>query len=64
MIRDASGLLARLFEGGHTGQRPQRLCERTRKSEYRDIVPFADFLAGLVKKGLAGEALPAVPRSS
>ena len=26
-----------------------------------DIVPFADFLAGLVEKGLAGEPLPAVP---
>jgi hypothetical protein len=24
-----------------------------------DIVPFADFLSGLVKKGLAGEPLPA-----
>ncbi len=29
-----------------------------------DIVPFADFLAGLVQKRLAGEPLPAVPRSS
>jgi hypothetical protein len=29
-----------------------------------DIVPFADFLSGLVKKGLAGEPLPAVPNSS
>lgn len=29
-----------------------------------DIVPFADFLAGLVKKGLAGEPLPAVPKAS
>ena len=27
-----------------------------------DIGPFADFLAGLVKKGLAGEPLPAVPK--
>ena len=27
-----------------------------------DIVPFADLLAGLVEKGLAGEPLPAVPR--
>jgi hypothetical protein len=27
-----------------------------------DIVPFADFLSGLVKKGLAGEPLPAVPK--
>ena len=29
-----------------------------------DIVPFADFLAGLVKKGLAGEPLPTIPKSS
>jgi hypothetical protein len=29
-----------------------------------DIVPFADFLAGLVEKGLAGEPLPAVPKAS
>ena len=27
-----------------------------------DIAPFADFLAGLVKKGLAGGPLPAVPK--
>jgi fido (protein-threonine AMPylation protein) len=29
-----------------------------------NIVPFADFLAGLVEKGLAGEPLPAVPKAS
>lgn len=29
-----------------------------------DIVPFADLLAGLVKKGLAGESLPKIPKSS
>jgi hypothetical protein len=29
-----------------------------------DIVPFADFLAGLVRKRLTGEPLPAVPKSS
>ena len=28
-----------------------------------DIVPFADFLSGLVKKGLAGAPLPAVPKT-
>ncbi len=28
-----------------------------------DIVPFADFLSGRVKKGLAGEPLPAVPEA-
>jgi hypothetical protein len=29
-----------------------------------DIVPFTNFLTGLVKKGLAGEPLPAVPKTS
>jgi hypothetical protein len=29
-----------------------------------DIVPFADFVAGLVKRRLAGEPLPAVPKAS
>src|SRR5580658_148852 len=29
-----------------------------------DIVPFTNFLAGLVRKGLAGEPLPAVPHAS
>jgi hypothetical protein len=28
-----------------------------------DIAPFADFLSGLVSKGLAGEPLPAVPKT-
>ena len=29
-----------------------------------EIVSFIDFIASLVKKGLAGEPLPALPRSS
>jgi Fic family protein len=29
-----------------------------------DIAPLADFLAGLVRKGLAGKPLPAVPKAS
>ena len=29
-----------------------------------DVGPFADFLTGLVKKGLAGEPLPEVPTAS
>ena len=32
-----------------------------RASVHEDIVPFATFLAGLVKKGIAGELLPGVP---
>jgi hypothetical protein len=28
-----------------------------------DIAPFADFLSGLVSNGLAGEPLPAVPKT-
>jgi len=33
-------------------------------SVYEDIVSFTDFIASLVKKGLAGEPLPALPKSS
>jgi Fic family protein len=35
-----------------------------RASVGEDIAPFADFIAGLVKKRLAGEPLPAVPKAS
>jgi hypothetical protein len=35
-----------------------------RASVAEDIVPFSNFIAGLVSKGLAGEPLPAVPKSS
>jgi Fic family protein len=35
-----------------------------RASVGEDIAPFADFLAGLVRKRLAGEPLPAVPKAS
>jgi Fic family protein len=31
-------------------------------SVVENIVPFADFLEGLVKRGLAGEPLPAAPK--
>jgi hypothetical protein len=32
-----------------------------RASVHEDIVPFAEFLAGLARKGIAGEPLPGVP---
>jgi Fic family protein len=35
-----------------------------KESVCEDIRPFADFLAGLVKRRLAGEPLPAVPTAS
>ena len=35
-----------------------------RASVGEDIAPFADFVAGLVEKRLAGEPLPAVPKGS
>lgn len=35
-----------------------------RASVGEGIVPFSDFVGGLVRKGLAGEPLPAVPKSS
>ena len=34
-----------------------------RASVGEDIVPFSDFLARLVKRGLAGAPLPAVPKT-
>jgi hypothetical protein len=49
----------------HSSNRPQRLRELARKASVgEDIAPFADFLAGLVRKRLAGEPLPAVPKGS
>jgi Fic family protein len=33
-------------------------------SAAEDIAPFANFLAGLVKRRTAGEPLPAVPKAS
>jgi hypothetical protein len=38
------------------------LSEKASVGEH--IAPFANFLAGLVKKRLAGEPLPAVPKAS
>lgn len=35
-----------------------------RASVGEDIVPFSDFVGGLERKELAGEPLPAVPKSS
>jgi hypothetical protein len=32
-----------------------------KESVGEDAVPFGDFLSGLIKKGLAGAPLPAVP---
>jgi hypothetical protein len=37
---------------------------RQRELKVKDGMPFADFLAGLVRKRLAGEPLPAVPKAS
>jgi Fic family protein len=33
-------------------------------SVYEDILSFTDFIAGLVKKGLAGKPMPTLPKSS
>jgi Fic family protein len=46
------------------GDRNAYMSALERASVGEDIVPFSDFLAGLVRKGLAGEPLPAVPKSS
>jgi len=46
------------------GDRNAYMNALERASVGEDIVPFTDFLAGLVRKGLAGDPLPAVPKSS
>ena len=46
------------------GERTAYMNALEKASIGEDIGPFADFLAGLVKKGLAGEPLPEVPTAS
>lgn len=46
------------------GDRRSYLEALEKASVSMDIIPFTDFLANLVKKGLAGEPLPAVPKNS
>ena len=46
------------------GERNAYMNALEKASVGEDIVPFADFLAGLVRKRLAGEPLPAVPKST
>jgi fido (protein-threonine AMPylation protein) len=46
------------------GERTAYMNALEKASIGEDIAPFADFLAGLVKKGLAGEPLPDVPTAS
>jgi hypothetical protein len=46
------------------GDRNAYVSALEKASVGEDIAPFADFLASLVKKGLAGEPLPAVPKGA
>jgi Fic family protein len=46
------------------GDRNAYMSTLERASVGEDIVPFADFVGSLVRRGLAGEPLPAVPTSS
>jgi hypothetical protein len=46
------------------GERAAYMNALKKASIGEDIAPFAAFLAGLVKKGLAGEPLPEVPTAS
>ena len=46
------------------GDRSAYMHALEKASVGEDIAPFADFLAGLVEKRLAGEPLPAVPKTS
>ncbi len=43
------------------GERDTYMKALEKASVHEDIAPFAEFLAGLVRKGMAGEPLPAVP---
>ncbi|MGC2164065.1 MAG: Fic family protein [Silvibacterium sp.] len=43
------------------GERNAYMHALERASVHEDIVPFAEFLAGLVRSGIAGEPLPGVP---
>jgi hypothetical protein len=45
-----------------SGERKKYVEALERASVFEDISPFAEFIAGLVEKGLAGEPLPAVPK--
>jgi hypothetical protein len=44
------------------GERSAYVDALEKASVGEDIVPFAEFIAGLVRKGLAGEPLPTVPK--
>ena len=46
------------------GERNAYLNTFEKASVGQDIVPFADFLAGLIRKRLAGVPLPPVPKST
>ena len=46
------------------GERTPYMHALEKASVGEDIGPFADFLAGLVKNGLAGDPLPEVPKST
>ena len=57
--------VGRLPLDGHPGRRPQQYVHALESASVgENIVPFAEFLASLVKKRLAGEPLPSVPVSS
>lgn len=43
------------------GERDPYLKALEKASVHEEIAPFAEFLSGLVRKGIAGEQLPAVP---
>ena len=47
---------------GAVNRTPMHALEKASVGE--DIAPFADFVAGLVEKRLAGEPLPVVPKGS
>src|SRR5258707_11784926 len=73
---DGNGRMARFLmnlmmaSGGYpwtvipVGDRKTYMETLEKASVGEDIEPFVDFMSGLLRKGLAGEPLPAVPRVS
>lgn len=59
---------AMLASGGYpwtvipVDDRTQYMAALEQASVHQDIAPFAEFLAGLVKKGIAGKPLPKIPK--
>jgi hypothetical protein len=64
LICSTDGVCGIPVDSRPVGERKTYLNTLEKASVGQDIVPFVDFLAGLVRKRLAGEPLPPVPKST